>query len=135
MIAPELLSQPASDFDAIVEMLPAGGSLEVRFEGLDRNGDDTSQTALLTLGQGANISLRFATAGLGLFQAGDAYQVSYVTPGGEAARYGLEVGMRVAEVFVANPDRPPKELFFIPALMLIGGVYGLQRRRRAAAEL
>ncbi len=130
MIAPELLSRPPSDLAAIVEPLPAGTSVELRFTGTNMDGEPISHTALLTLGSGANPALRFGAAGMGLFAAGDSYQVTYVAPRGEADSYGLETGMIIAEVFVANPDRPPKELFFIPALVAIGLIYWWQRRRR-----
>jgi TRAP transporter 4TM/12TM fusion protein len=133
MIAPDLLSRPPEALAEIIEPLPPGTPVNLRFEGIDLSGEPVSQTALLTLGQGSTPALRFAAAGLGLFAVGDNYQVSYVSQGGEAASYGLEVGMTVAEVFVANPNRPPKELFFIPALAGIGLVYALQRRRRDAA--
>ena len=47
-----------------------------------------------------------------------------------AMALGVGMGWDINSVLVPNPDRPPKELFFIPAFVLLGLVYLLQKRRR-----
>ena len=133
MIEPEELVLPGSELLTVIEPLPEGEPVKVRFEGTDFEGNLLSQTALLTLGREGTLSLRFAPAGLSLFDSNGVYRVSSVIRDQEADNYGIEVGMEVAEIFAANPDRPSKELFFIPALIGIGLVYASQRRRRSVA--
>lgn len=130
IIEPSELEIAGSELVSVVETLPEGDRIKVRFEGFDFEGDERSQTALLTLGREGSLSLRFSAAGIGLFESNGTVRVTEVRQGGEAFNYGIEVGFEAAAVFVANPDRPAKELFFIPALGLIAAVYATQRRRR-----
>ncbi|MHA1559194.1 MAG: TRAP transporter permease [Alphaproteobacteria bacterium] len=130
MIEPSELEIAGSELVSVVETLPGGGRIKIRFEGFDFEGNERSQTALLTLGREGSLSLRFSAAGIGLFESNGTVRVTEVRQGGEAFNYGIEVGFEAAAVFVANPDRLAKELFFIPALGLIAAVYATQRRRR-----
>ena len=47
-----------------------------------------------------------------------------------AEKAGLKAGWRVVSISVAA-DRPAKEWAIIPALLLLGGIGALQRRRQA----
>ncbi len=133
LIEPQELSMPGSALVSVIDPLAEGQTVKVRFEGTDFNGNALSRTALLTLGREGPPSIRFSPTGLSLFESNGAFRVAGVIPDGEADNYGIGVGMEVAEILVPNPDRPAKELFFIPALIGVGLVFGLQRRRRPAA--
>jgi hypothetical protein len=130
MIQPEDFERPGSELTGAVAATPEGGRIKIRFEGVDFSGNERTQTALLTLGPDGPLSIRFAAAGLGLFESNGVVRVTEVRRSGEAFNYGIDVGMEVAAVYVGNPDRPAKELFFIPALAIVGLVYWVQRRRR-----
>jgi TRAP transporter 4TM/12TM fusion protein len=132
LIEPEDFERPGSELANVLPTIPDGGRLKLRFEGVDFNGNEQTQTALLTLGPEGPMSIRFAPAGLGLFESNGVVRVTEVRRGAEAFNYGIDVGMEVAAVYVTNPDRPAKELFFIPALAIIGFVYWVQSRRRHA---
>ena len=132
MIEPEEISLPGSELATVIEPLPEGEPIKIRFEGTDFDGNELSRTALLTLGREGPLSIRFAPTGLSIFEANGVFRVASVIRDEEADNYGLEVGMEAAEIFLPNPERPSKELFFIPALLGIVLVYVLQRRRRTA---
>jgi len=135
MIEVETLPRPPSALEEIAAERGEGDQIEMRFEGVNFEGEERSQTALLTLGrEGLQPQMRLAVAGVSMFPSGDTYQITSVTQESEADSYGLETGMRLTEIYIANPDRPPKELFFIPALLGIAAIYMLQRRRRAEME-
>jgi hypothetical protein len=53
--------------------------------------------------------------------------------GGPAEAAGLDFDWEITGIELAA-DRPPKHLMFIPALVLLGLVIFLQRRRRTAAD-
>jgi hypothetical protein len=55
-------------------------------------------------------------------------QITNVVFNSPAEKAGVDFGWNVVGLQVPN-EQPPKELFFIPALVLLGGVYLLQRRR------
>ncbi|AHK80682.1 hypothetical protein M911_08505 [Ectothiorhodospira haloalkaliphila] len=71
---------------------------------------------------------RLADAGLGLMTLGDQVSISFVSFGSPAERMRLESGWNVTEVMVPA-DRPAPEWFYLPALLLLGGIIALQRRR------
>jgi hypothetical protein len=60
-------------------------------------------------------------------------RLAAVAFGSAAEKIGLKAGWRVNGVSVAA-DRPAKEWAFIPALLMLGGIGALQRRRRALAR-
>ena len=51
--------------------------------------------------------------------------------GSAAERAGLDFDFEITSVLQQN-ERPPTELIWIPALLLLGGIMWLQRRRSAA---
>ena len=53
--------------------------------------------------------------------------------GGPSEQLGIDFDWEVVELEVAA-DRMPKEVFYIPALLLVGMVYMLQMRRRRKLE-
>jgi hypothetical protein len=59
---------------------------------------------------------------------GDKVTVSLVSFGSEAAKYGLAPGDEITAVLVPA-HRPSRYWFAIPALLLLGAVILLQRRR------
>ncbi|MGB0087213.1 MAG: DUF3394 domain-containing protein, partial [Rhodomicrobiaceae bacterium] len=60
---------------------------------------------------------------------GDKVTVRAVRFGSEAAKYGLAAGDEITAVLVPA-DRPARYWFAVPALLLLGGIVALQRRRR-----
>ena len=48
----------------------------------------------------------------------------------QAERLGLEAGQTVTRVLLPNAERPPQELLYLPAFLLIAIVVALQWRRR-----
>jgi hypothetical protein len=62
---------------------------------------------------------------------GDQVQITNVVFNSPAEKAGVDFGYKITALQRPN-DQLPKELFFIPALVLLGGVYWWQRRRRRA---
>lgn len=135
MIDPEYDVRPPSELMQIAEAKPANDFIRLQVEGLDPLGREVSKTVMLNVGPRAPAEERLKYAGIEVKPDGDKVEIVNVEFGSEAARFNLDFGMYITEVLVPDPDRLPKEIMFIPALLLIGGVYLLQRRRLPARAL
>ncbi len=114
---------------------PDGGSLRARFVGESLMGDPVDAVYLLPLGPaGRDGETRLAeSAGLELREEDGALYVDMVTFAGPAEQLGVDFDWELRAVKVATA-RPPKEVFYLPALGLLAVVALVQRRRRAAME-
>lgn len=140
----DMVEDPFSTVDPtrVVELageLPDDGELRLVIAGPDFNSGDTAETTLiLPLGPAGDGAKRLQDADLlvviedGIakleepFQPGPAGSV----PGQKLADFDFygDDPVRIAEIHVAV-ERLPKEIFYIPALLLLGLVIVLQRRR------
>ncbi|MDF2094694.1 TRAP transporter permease [Aquibaculum arenosum] len=135
MIEPDYVARPASEIYEIVKEVPNNGFLRLRVAGYDpASFDDIEKTVMLNVGPKAAAQERLMHAGLMVAPMGDAVSITQVIERGDAGRYGIGMGWDINQVLVPNPERPPKELMFIPALLLLGLVYLLQKRRAGATS-
>jgi hypothetical protein len=112
------------------EQAPPGDSLRVVIEGLTIEGEEARKTVLLPLGPAEDKSglERLRHAGVVVQTMGDQVQITNVVFNSPAEKAGVDFGWKITGLQVPT-QQPPKELFFIPALVLLGGIYLLQRRR------
>jgi hypothetical protein len=111
---------------------PAGGNLRLVVEGVTIEGKEATKTVLIPLGDKTGVSgaqrLQQA-AGMTVDTSGQGVVVERVRFGSPADKKGISLDWRVTALQVPG-DQPPKQLFYIPALLLLGGIYANQRRRR-----
>ncbi|PJI86222.1 TRAP transporter 4TM/12TM fusion protein [Yoonia maricola] len=121
---------PASEIFALAEAAPPDGELRVGLEGMTLDGDFVSSTYLLPLGDpGADGTARLEqAAGLTLVERDGQVVVDLISFGGKAEDMGIDFDWTVTRLEV-EADRLPKELFYIPALLLLALVALVQRRR------
>ena len=133
--APEFETRPGSAIIEMAQAAKADSSLRVRLAGEDLYGDKIDARYLLPMGAiGEDGETRLLdTAGIELRNEDGTYFVDNVSFGGAAEQLGIDFDWEVVELEVTT-DRPPKELFFIPALLLVIGVIVLQIRRRRIIE-
>ena len=112
----------------IVDASPADARLRVWIEGEDINARKVSKGVLLPLGEKAAARQRLDAIGLRVLPSGDKVDIIAVKFGSRAEKLGIEQGFRITAVEVAT-QRPDKEWMFIPALLVLGGVFFIQRRR------
>ncbi|OAM78034.1 TRAP transporter permease [Devosia elaeis] len=130
-IVPPTIPAPASEIAERAAQVPAGQFLTVEFSGIDISGNDYNRVVRLPMGEPADGATRLSNAGIQVVEFAGEAQVTNVRFRSQAERLGVVIGDTVSAVMVTNPNRPPQELIFIPALLLIGAVAGLQWRRRA----
>jgi TRAP transporter 4TM/12TM fusion protein len=135
MIEPPYDIRPPSELMEIIEAKPANDFARLRFEGMDMEGRDVSKVVMLNMGPEGPAIERLRRAGLEVMEMGEEVEVMSVDFSSAAERFGIGFGMNITEVLVPDATRLPNELAYAPALVLLGGIYLLQRRRRDAEAL
>jgi TRAP transporter 4TM/12TM fusion protein len=129
MVFPPTEVRPGTAIYERIEEIPPGGSLQMRAVGEDIvTGDPVDRVVVLPLPEGETPEQRLEQAGVVLREEEDGLFVDLVVFGSQAQDLGLDFDYQITEVIVAA-DVPPKELVWIPALILLGGIIVLQRRR------
>ena len=131
MIQPEFETRPASEIFERAEAAGDDASLRVRLVGEDLMGDAIDARYLLPLGKaGADGQMRlYDGAGLEFREEDGALFVDNLNFGGPAEQLGIDFDWELVELEVAS-DRLPKEVFFLPAFLLLAFVALLQLRRK-----
>lgn len=119
-----------------MEKVPVGEAIRLRVQGVDAVGNPREFVTELTVPEGATGEERIEKAGLELLTQGDDVIVDNVAFDSAAQKANLEFDQKIIQIR-APGDQPPKELMFIPALVLLAGIFFLQRMRqprKAAAQ-
>ena len=132
MVYPPHADRPPSEFAAAAEATPAGESLRLQINGKDDVGNPRSWTVLLTVGKEKTGDERVKGLGLVLRTEGGKVLIEEVGFNSEAKKAGLDWDQEVARV-LQPIYQPTKYLMHIPALLLLGLVVLLQRRRSVPA--
>lgn len=128
MVYPPLHSREPASIYSVVDELPIGDKLRLHVEGESIDGDMVQKIVVLPLGAEGEAKQRVEHSGLELRQEGTDMVFDNVMFGSEAHKLGLDLDWRITDIKVAHP-RPPKQLMFIPALLLLGLLFLIQRRR------
>ena len=133
IVAPTETVAPARIAE-VAEQMRADAYLKVEVAGETIEGDQVSKVVMLPLGPAAPGAERLQYAGLELRTEDEQVLIDNLVFGSAAEKAGLDFDWQILGVEM-QADRPPKQLMFIPALVLFGVVVWLQRgrRRRAAA--
>lgn len=131
----EFEARPATEIYALAEAAPDNGTLRVRLVGESLEGDMVDARYLLPLGEtGTAGEDRLANnAGIEFRNEDGQFYVDNLTFGGPAEQLKIDFDWEVVEIEV-EADRPPQEIFYLPALLLLGAVFAIQRRRKAKTE-
>ena len=131
-VAEPYQQQEAAAIFQLAESAPDGGELRTHIRGESLDGDFIDAVYLLPLGakSGDGAARLQNAAGLALREEENgAVFVDAVEFGKFAEQSGIDFEWEVAAV-ETPADRPPKEVFYIPAFLLLAAVVASQRRRR-----
>jgi len=119
----------------VATQLPADSELRLKVEGEDLStGDMVSKTVVLPLGpEGEGMARLAENAGIELRDEDGKTLIDNVTFGSPAEKAKLDFDWEITSV-ETPASRMPKEVFYIPALLLLALVWFLQRRRRPGEE-
>ena len=115
----------------LAESSPADGAIRATLEGEELgSGKIVEKTVSLPLGPAGPGAERLAkAAGIEVITTDGKTMVDNVTFGGYAEKQGIDLDWVIKKVEVES-ERMPKEVFYIPALILLAGLIMIQRRRR-----
>lgn len=134
-IAPEFEPRPASAIYQLAEDGADATSIRIRLMGENLNGDMIDAKYLLPLGpKGADGATRLIE-GAGIEfrdEAGELF-VDNLDFGGASEQLGIDFDWKVVELDV-KADRIRKEVFYLPAFLLLGFVYLIQMRRKKITD-
>ena len=130
---PPLKLAEASSVTEIAEGMPEGGGIRLLMEGETLEGNHVSTTVELPLGAKASGSERLAFAGLELREQDGRILVDNVIWNSPAqlAKIDFDWEIKAIELPLQQPE---KYWMYLPALLLLGGVVLLQKRRRKAHQ-
>jgi len=126
--------EPAT-FEQVLGEAEEGERIRLLIRGPDFNTGDIAETTLVVNAEGASAAERLANTGLLLLPEGDTMKLDEPMFGTSTAEALIDFDfytdrpVEIAAVEVAR-NRMPKEVFYVPALLLLGLVILLQRRRQ-----
>jgi len=131
IISPPFEEGAATEIYAAAEHVDPGETIRLKIEGQDVVGDPLEFYTDFPVGEGETGEARLESSGLMLVpnKDSDDLLVDTVTWGSPAKDKGIEIDFNVVKV-MQPLDQPPKELMYIPALLLLGFIGWLQTRRR-----
>ncbi len=146
MVSPPFAERPGTEAMALAADMPADATMRVRIVGPDFDDPDepNNTSLLLNLGAEGDGETRFTNAGLMVLEEEDKLIIDGLTWDSELTHLDklftmgdFDNPVYVDKVQLEN-ERMPKEVFFIPALLLLGLIVLLQtnrhRKRTAAGE-
>ena len=132
-VYPELNVEPATKLVEIVEGIPPGEPLRMELKGEKLDGREFTMTVMLQMGDEKTGPERLQGLGIETREEDGKILIDNVMFASPAERAKIDFDQEILSLQVPN-ERPPKQLMFIPALMLLALVWFLQRRRAPKAE-
>ena len=132
MIVPPYKTQPPAQLSEIVGKAEPGSEVRLKADGLDDVGEPVSLTLIINVPEGADGEERLAAFGADFLEEDGKLIVDGATFDSPAEKAGFDFDQEIKEVLVPSAQ-PPRQLFFIPALLLLGFIYWLQQGRLARA--
>lgn len=133
MVYPPTDERPGAEIMEYVETVPADDNIVLKASGMSLDGSDVTTYLKLEIPAGDAPEERLMAAGIELRPDGERMAVEFVEFGSQAEDAGIGFGWTIDAVQV-KLDRPPKELMFIPALMLLGLLAFGQLRRKSRED-
>ena len=127
-VYPELNEQPADNLVQLVEEMEAGSQLRMTLKGEKLDGTEFTMAVMLPVGDEPTGAERIQAIGFEMREEEGKILIDNVMFASSAEKANIDFDQEVLNVQVPNP-RPPKQLMFIPALMLLVLVWFLQKGR------
>ncbi|WP_298189665.1 TRAP transporter permease [uncultured Pseudomonas sp.] len=136
MIDPPFEQVASAQIFEIADKAPAETGIRARLRGETIDGKLVESTFILPLGADrADGGMRLEqAAGVQFRFEGERVYVDNITYGGVAQKAGIDLDWEVL-VIEQTKERLDKEIFYVPAFLLLALVIFLQRRRKAPAEV
>ncbi|MES9965016.1 MAG: DUF3394 domain-containing protein, partial [Candidatus Sedimenticola sp. 20ELBAFRAG] len=117
------------EITAVAHQVPDQGDLQMLIAGENIDGKFVQKTILLPMGSSGDGQQRLANAGLEIRIDDNKVIADNVMFDSDAQKAGLDFDWQILNI-QQQAERPPKQLMFIPAFLLLGFVAFVQRRRK-----
>jgi TRAP transporter 4TM/12TM fusion protein len=132
LLYPPFAAVPATQIEHLAAAGTPDGFLRLRVAGETLGGKEVEKTVKLHLGTTGSGAERLRRAGIVVRQEDGKVFVDEVVFGSSADKLGLDLDWEIRTIELPA-ERPYKEWMYLPALLLLGVVVGLQLARRARA--
>ncbi|MCP4298338.1 MAG: TRAP transporter permease [Proteobacteria bacterium] len=132
-VIPPVIEKSPTEIVMLAGEQPENGDLRVKVTGESIDGKQVTKTVVLPMGKQGNGADRLAAAGIVTRTENDKVFVDDVVFGSKAAGMGIDFDWQILNIQV-KADRPPKQLLYLPALLLLGLVIFTQRSRRRTMQ-
>ena len=129
MVYEPIVTADSAQIVEIAKASPPGADIQLEVAGVTIEGDEVTKVVVLPLGEAGAGEERLASAGLEIRKEEGKIFIDNIVFGSAAEKSGLDFDFEVLGILQAA-DRPPKELMFIPAIVLYLLVFMMQRGRR-----
>jgi len=128
-IYPPLQTVSPKEIYSIAEKLPSDAQIRVQVKGEDLDDRPVDKVVMLPVGKPGKGIDRVKFAGLELREEEGKIFVDNIVFGSTAEKQKIDLDYEIASIQI-KADRPPKQLFYIPAILLFLVIVMVQRRRR-----
>jgi hypothetical protein len=128
MLYPELIQVPADNLPQLVEEMHPGEQLRMSLKGEKIDGTEYTMAVMLPVGDEPTGAERLQAIGFETREENGKFYIDTVVFASAAEKARIDFDQEILNVQVPN-ERPPKQLMFIPALLLLALIYRLQKGR------
>ena len=133
MVFPPLMEEPAAKLEQMVGDMEPGAQLRIMLKGEKMDGSEFTKTVMLPVGDAKTGAERLAAIGFETRVEEGKTLIDNVVFSSPAEKVGIDFDQEILSIQMPA-KRPPKQLMFIPALLLYALVWFVQRGRKNRLE-
>ncbi len=133
MVFPPLTQEPASKLEKMVADMEPGAQIRIMFKGEKMDGTEFTKTVMLPVGDEGSGMDRLNAIGIETRNEDDKILIDNIVFSSPAEKAGMDFDQELLSIQVPS-KRLPKQLMFIPALVLYALVALLQMKRRKTLQ-
>jgi hypothetical protein len=127
-VYPPLSEEPASKLEQLVEDMESGALMRLMVKGEKDDGSEFTKTVMLPVGDSKTGTERLAEIGIETRNEEGKILIDNVVFSSAAEKAGIDFDQEILNIKVPA-KRPPKQIMFIPAILLLSLVWFMQRGR------
>ena len=127
-VYPPLSEEPASKLEQLVEDMEPGAQMRLMVKGEKDDGSEFTKTVMLPVGDSKTGAERLAEIGIETRNEEGKTLIDNVVFSSAAEKVGIDFDQEILNIQVPA-KRPPKQIMFIPAILLLALVWFVQRGR------
>jgi hypothetical protein len=129
MVFPPLKEEPPAKLEQMVQEMDPGSQLIIEVKGEDINGKPYTKSLMLNVGDEKTGAERLTGVGFETRNEDGKVSIDNVVFASAAEKAGIDFDQEILNIKIPT-QRPPKQLMFIPALVLAALIWFMQRGRK-----